>query len=481
MAQIAVVGGGPKAVAIAAKAYALNSMGFSAPGIVIYEKDYIGAAWSGLGGYTDGDQALCTPAERDLGYPYDRASYGPDVARFMFQRFSWHAFLVGRRARGSAYDDWVMHRRSPLAHRVFRDYLDAAAQLVIGSPRRPTGTERKTGIVDAIDFDDQKNQWTVTWTERSTGLQQTADHDGVVITGSGAPLQSLPGANRRVFDGEDFWRNLGLVVALLQNDRDPSVAIIGAGGTAAAVAYWFVRAGMRQIPITIVSREPTLFARHMHPFEDRLFTDSLAWNRLTDPAREQFANRVTRGIVSETVLRGLEAGNISYQSNIVSRFVPASSPSAPVANAPPVPSIPELDAELQDPEDPAVTIIEDFCRRNGYRPPPRPPAPPPRYLPATVFVDARGFNPWWFVGLLTNRSRQQHFASRSMVTANIDFTLSVGGQFPPGLHLPMLASRQGPAAPNLMALGWMSDRILRNYVTPPPRQFQGGGWNPLTE
>ncbi|MES2351243.1 MAG: hypothetical protein V4641_27025 [Pseudomonadota bacterium] len=68
--QIAVVGGGAKAAALAAKAFALRKANVANIHITVFEKTEIGAHWTGKNGYTDGEQRLCTPAERDLGYPY---------------------------------------------------------------------------------------------------------------------------------------------------------------------------------------------------------------------------------------------------------------------------------------------------------------------------------------------------------------------------------------------------------------------------
>lgn len=72
--KIAIIGAGAKAAAIAVRATALNeSKQFHEVSVDIYEKFQVGSSWNGLHGYTDGEQPLCTPIERDLGYPYTRA------------------------------------------------------------------------------------------------------------------------------------------------------------------------------------------------------------------------------------------------------------------------------------------------------------------------------------------------------------------------------------------------------------------------
>jgi mycobactin lysine-N-oxygenase len=74
--DLAVIGGGPKGAAIAAKAAALSAAGYDAPKITIYEPHSLGASWTGRFGYTDGLQLLCT--------------FGEAVAEYLFAEYSWH-------------------------------------------------------------------------------------------------------------------------------------------------------------------------------------------------------------------------------------------------------------------------------------------------------------------------------------------------------------------------------------------------------
>ncbi|PHV07438.1 hypothetical protein CSQ96_09545 [Janthinobacterium sp. BJB412] len=60
--RVAVVGGGPKAVALAVKAKVLKALKLQDTEVVIFEKQSIGAAWEGSDGYSDGEQRLCTLA-----------------------------------------------------------------------------------------------------------------------------------------------------------------------------------------------------------------------------------------------------------------------------------------------------------------------------------------------------------------------------------------------------------------------------------
>src|SRR3954454_12671676 len=116
---LAVIGAGPKAVAIAAKAFALRSLGYSVPDIVIFEEHRIGAHWYGGHGYTDGQRYLCTSPEKDIGFPY-RSSYGAAVDRFM-RRYSWHDFKVFEGNYGVWIDESEERRRP--RHRAWTTYL----------------------------------------------------------------------------------------------------------------------------------------------------------------------------------------------------------------------------------------------------------------------------------------------------------------------------------------------------------------------
>jgi mycobactin lysine-N-oxygenase len=67
-ARLAVLGGGAKAAALAAKAWCLKEGKIADIEIVIFEQHKVGASWDGEHGYTDGEQRLCTHIERDVGF-----------------------------------------------------------------------------------------------------------------------------------------------------------------------------------------------------------------------------------------------------------------------------------------------------------------------------------------------------------------------------------------------------------------------------
>lgn len=104
MATVAVVGAGPKGIAIAAKARALAAAGLPAPRVVLVDRGEVAGNWNGRQGYTSGLLSLGTPPEKDVGYPY-AANWGDasaDVIAAM-AGYSWQRHLI----RHGGYSDWV--------------------------------------------------------------------------------------------------------------------------------------------------------------------------------------------------------------------------------------------------------------------------------------------------------------------------------------------------------------------------------------
>jgi hypothetical protein len=104
VAVLAVVGAGPKGIAIAAKARALEAAGLDAPRVVLIDRGPVAGNWSGAQGYTSGLLPLGTPAEKDVGFPY-ADSWGPatPAVTAAMADYSWQRHLTGR----GAYADWA--------------------------------------------------------------------------------------------------------------------------------------------------------------------------------------------------------------------------------------------------------------------------------------------------------------------------------------------------------------------------------------
>jgi hypothetical protein len=69
MPTLAIVGAGPKGIAIAAKARAVEAAGLAAPRVVLIDRSDVAGNWSGRQGFTSGLLPLGTPPEKDVGFP----------------------------------------------------------------------------------------------------------------------------------------------------------------------------------------------------------------------------------------------------------------------------------------------------------------------------------------------------------------------------------------------------------------------------
>ncbi len=417
--RLAIIGGGPKAAAIAAKAACLRELADLPLEVVIFERHEIGAAWLGNHGYTDGQQRLCTPAERDIGFPYD-SQLAEGLGSELQVRFSWMAYAI---AKGS-YGDWVDRGRPKPTHREFADYIawciEDAALVLFGEV---TALKHRFG------------RWSVTYSDLATGApMRESGFDGVVVTGPGPQSTRLPQvADHRIFDGVGFWLP-GIVTAAAQHaaeSPDDPVVIVGSGGTAAATAAALVRAQV-QNEIIVLGNQAALYARADSYFENRAFRDPKFWSALSAGDRRIFSDRLTRGAVWSNVVDLLaQVDTIDYLQGEAIRV-------------------------RHDPVgDPAGALMVDY----------RTSADPDGVIaqPASVVIDATGFDPWWFRSLLSKTLADQTLREPAMrSTMASDLSLPLTGA--PRLHVPMVGQAVGPAYSSLMALGSLSDVILRPYV-----------------
>src|SRR5215831_12929734 len=125
--MLAVVGAGPKGIAIAAKARALAAVGLPAPRVVLVDRSEVAGNWSGRQGYTSGLLPLGTPPEKDVGYPYV-PSWGDASADVLaaMARYSWQRHLIRR----GVYSDWIDRGRMRPTHRQWSAYLREVAEAV---------------------------------------------------------------------------------------------------------------------------------------------------------------------------------------------------------------------------------------------------------------------------------------------------------------------------------------------------------------
>ncbi len=133
-----VVGAGPKALAVAAKAAALRELGLPTPRVIVVEATAVGANWLANGGWTDGQHRLGTSPEKDIGFPYrsNLARGQNNAINEKMMKFSWTSFLVEH----GTYSEWIDRGRPSPHHHVWAKYLQWVAQkvdleLIVGTVR----------------------------------------------------------------------------------------------------------------------------------------------------------------------------------------------------------------------------------------------------------------------------------------------------------------------------------------------------------
>ncbi len=407
MPTLAVVGAGPKGIAIAAKAHAVAAAGLAAPRVVVLERGAVAGNWSGQQGYTSGRLPLGTPAEKDVGFPY-ADSWGaasPAVTAAM-AGYSWQRHLVAH----GAYADWVDRGRLRPTHRQWGCYLREVAERA----------EVEIVAGEVVGLEAAGGRWRVTL---EPGEPIWAD--GVVFTGPGPPI-SVPGQpeeHPRVFDGRSYW----LAEPALATQTAQNVCVIGSGETAASVVISLLAKSHKHSTVDVVTSRGVLYSRGESYDENRFYSDPGDWPHLAEAHRREFLERTDRGVFSSQAEAILNASH-GFRT-LAGRA-----------------------ARIEAGQQQVVVTIEYGRERER--------------VAYDLVVVAIGFHARWFERLLGAQARSRLAAALAgdELDRRIDIDLSVAGLSPP-LHLPMVAGlAQGPGFPNLSCLGLLGDRILRRYV-----------------
>ncbi|WP_324197685.1 SidA/IucD/PvdA family monooxygenase [Nocardia abscessus] len=409
MGTLVVVGAGPKALAVAAKAHVLRELGLPAPRVVVVEAHAVGGNWLPSGGWTDGQHRLGTSPEKDIGFPYHSTwARGRNRAiNEAMMAYSWTSFLVDQ----GTYAEWIDRGRPSPQHHVWAKYLQWVAraidlELVVGTVR---------SIAAAADG------WQVTAVD-ADGRPTEIEADGLMITGPGRSEKALT-KHPKVLSIAEFWDLAGkrsLPVA-------SRVAVIGGGETAGSALDELIRHGM--LSISVISPMATIYTRGESYFENSLFSDPIKWGALSVDERRDVIRRTDRGVFSVRVQESLLADNrVHHMQGRVVR----------VAD-----------------QDGAVALT----LRNEMR--------PDQVHTADLVIDATGGRPLWFLELFdANAADLLELAvggelTQARIEAAIGYDLAVSG-LDSKLYLPNLAAlAQGPGFPNLSCLGALSDRVLQ--------------------
>ncbi|WP_280240972.1 SidA/IucD/PvdA family monooxygenase [Nocardia abscessus] len=409
MGTLVVVGAGPKALAVAAKAHVLRELGLPAPRVVVVEAHAVGGNWLPTGGWTDGQHRLGTSPEKDIGFPYHSTwARGRNRAiNEAMMAYSWTSFLVDQ----GTYAEWIDRGRPSPQHHVWAKYLQWVAraidlELVVGTVR---------SIAAAADG------WQVTAVD-ADGRPTEIEADGLMITGPGRSEKALT-KHPKVLSIAEFWDLAGKRSLPLAS----RVAVIGGGETAGSALDELIRHGM--LSISVISPMATIYTRGESYFENSLFSDPIKWGALSIDERRDVIRRTDRGVFSVRVQESLLADNrVHHMQGRVVR----------VAD-----------------QDGAVALT----LRNEMR--------PDQVHTADLVIDATGGRPLWFLELFdANAADLLELAvggelTQARIEAAIGYDLAVSG-LDSKLYLPNLAAlAQGPGFPNLSCLGALSDRVLQ--------------------
>jgi mycobactin lysine-N-oxygenase len=431
--RLAVVGAGPKAAALAARcAVSRDRLGSDhVPELLVFEREAIGAAWNGKHNFSSGFVTLCTPAEKDVGFPYDEVGTAedpdPSISSEIYARFSWGAFMVAE----GRYANWVDRDRDHPSHRRFADYLDWVF----------ARAEHDTIPGDVKRIWRVKDKWCLDYVRDGAMAQVVVD--GVVLTGNGDPRpididEAVPPG--RVFDAETFWSSRA---RFLNPRKRIEVAVAGDGGSAGTVAAWLAERYIENDSwIFSVSPMGTLFPRGDGHAERRWFTDPSNWRQLSIEHRRKLIDRTEAGVISMRNKRIIDGSpKINYKMGYVRK----------------------------------VRLDADNRLNVGIEYEPRTIVP----LTADFLVNAIGFDPWSRLAIVDHAAARDLAALRPPATTaslreareateqaiNGDLSMPASGGFPPGLHVPALAGiAQGPAMGNLGALGLMARKVLQPYL-----------------
>ena len=427
MDTLLVVGGGPKALAVATKSAVMRDLGLAAPQVVVVESHAVGSNWTSVGGWTDGSHRLGTTPEKDIGFPYRSSvarGHNHRINERMLQ-FSWTAFLIEH----GTYGEWIDRGRPNPQHHRWAGYLQWVAQkveldLIIG-----------TATSASVDGD----RWSVD-VRHADGSTQTVGADGLMITGPGTSTSTLSD-HPRVLSIAEFWDRAG------RRDLPTTLqaAVIGGGETAGSALNELARHDA--MTISVISPMATLYSRGESYFENAMFSDPAKWSALSVSQRRDVIRRTDRGVFSIHVLESLLGDDRIY--HLQGRVVGAK-PAGDVVEL-------TLHNEMQSPQTHAFDLV----------------------------VDATGGQPLWFMDLLAPDAVDALElavgwpTSQEQIESSIDDNLSVAGMTP-ALFLPNLAGvAQGPGFPNLSSLGLLSDRVLRRSMRDP--QSTPSRHNPTTE
>lgn len=420
--DLAVIGAGPKAAAIAAKAHVLNRLGYLDASVLVLERAEVASTWTGKHGYTTGEEELGTRPEKDVGFPYQSRCYGGmnGAVDAAMQRFSWQSYLVGH----GKYRHWIDAGLPQPTHREFAHYLG----WVLSQAREGVRVRRAEVVKARVDA----GAWVLSAKAASGEMFELRARGGVVMTGAGSAreLACDPEIASLVFAPDHRRARL----AELKLGPRSRICVVGAGESAATLAVRLIDELGAGVSITIVS--PALPAARAESYlENSVYSDpeSVRWEHLPERMREEFITRTDRGVMSPATLARLAKHDaLKFVLGHV-RSLTRSSYGRVIV------TVDQSDEVFRGEYD-AVANCSGFC---------------PVAAVESIFGQSLAALPARIRASSLARHLDTSFAVREMT---------------PKLHVPALAGLlYGPGFANLSCLGLMSDRVLKGYSSLPPR------------
>lgn len=418
---LAVIGAGPKGLAVAVKSKVLAEFGFPTDRVTLIEKNDIAANWSGDFGYTNGEMLLGTSPEKDVVFPIESIFDDPVLdaqIRLRLLDFTWMAFLVHL----GQYSDWIDRGRPAPCHQRWANYLRWVYKQI------ETDVTFIRAEVRSIDLNG--SLWKIVMRHGPEGVNVSEESfDKLMLTGPGKENSSFVRGQMAikppVYSLEAFWDSLKTNAFR----RSGSIAIIGAGENAATILLALSKYGP-DLDIDVIAPRGFIATRAENFYENQIYSqpDRNGWTALDVSDRREFMERTDLGVFSVHAMTLL---NEQRRHTVVPGRVTG------------------LTA-LSD----HILLSLDYKGKGSQR----------RY---TQVVIASGFDQARTLSALLSE-RSLHEIERAIggplsqekLARHIGSDLAIEGLSAP-LHVPMLAGlNQGPGFANLSCLGRLSDRVV---------------------
>lgn len=423
---LAIIGAGPKGIAVAVKAKVLEEFGFTVDRVILLEKHGVAAHWSGDFGYTNGDMKLGTSPEKDVVFPLETDVGDADMNERIRKRllhFTWTSFLV----QTQRYSDWVDRGRPAPCHQLWARYLCWVSEQL-----EPQVSILKAEVV-SIDLSHDSKQWEL----NLQGLHpKTLIADRLMLTGPGKTrtdfivskiVNSKEQPPPKTYDLESFWSAL----KAKKFSAWGRIAMIGAGENAAS-ALLALSQYAPELSIDVISPKGFISTRAEGFYENQIYSqpERNHWTEMEVLDRVDFIERTDLGVFSTHAMNILndQTRHQIIAGRVVSLYYDDRSES--------------LSVQLEYGKQVSTRIYDQIILATGFDP---------------ISTLKSILSPRALFALEDAIGSPLH---QRKIASLIQADLSINGMVPQ-LHLPMLAGlMQGPGFGNLSCLGRLSDRIV---------------------